>query len=68
MVIALLGLACIITITDGNATHAGRALVLVGAIAWSIANIVMKKSGTKDVLAFLVWSSLFAPIPLFLIA
>ncbi len=66
--IALVGLACIITITDGTATPPGVALVIVGAIAWSTANIVIKKSGTKDVLAFLVWSSLFAPIPLFVIA
>ncbi|HGL4257049.1 EamA family transporter [Burkholderia dolosa] len=66
--VALVGLACIITITDGTATPLGVALVIVGAIAWSTANIVIKKSGTKDVLAFLVWSSLFAPIPLFVIA
>ncbi|MBR8314012.1 EamA family transporter [Burkholderia dolosa] len=66
--VALVGLACIITITDGTATPLGVTLVIVGAIAWSTANIVIKKSGTKDVLAFLVWSSLFAPIPLFVIA
>ncbi|MBN3723791.1 EamA family transporter [Burkholderia sp. Ac-20379] len=66
--IALLGLACIITITDGTAKPLGVALVIAGAIAWSTANVVIKQSGTKDVFAFLVWSSLFAPIPLFAIA
>jgi O-acetylserine/cysteine efflux transporter len=66
--VALLGLACIITITDGTATLSGVALVMVGAFSWSIANIIIKKSGTTQVFAFLVWASLFAPLPLFLIA
>jgi O-acetylserine/cysteine efflux transporter len=67
IVVALVGLACIITITDGSTTLLGIALVIVGAMSWSTANIVIKKAGTKDVLAFLVWSSLFSPIPLFII-
>jgi len=54
--LALLGLACVVTLADGSAT------------SWSLANTVIKKSSTKEVLAFLVWSSLFSPIPLFLIA
>lgn len=66
--LALLGLALIISITDGTVTLVGVALVIFGAISWSLANIVIKKSGTKEVFAFLVWSSLFSPIPLFLIA
>lgn len=66
--ISLLGLACVIAITDGSATPAGIALVIVGALAWSGANLVIKLSGTREVLAFLVWSSLFSPLPLFAIA
>lgn len=68
VVIGLLGLACVIAITDGSATPAGIALVIVGALAWSGANLVIKLSGTREVLAFLVWSSLFSPLPLFAIA
>ncbi|MEO9332614.1 EamA family transporter [Ectopseudomonas guguanensis] len=66
--IALLGLGLIINITDGTVTLVGIALVIFGALCWSLANIVIKKAGTKEVFAFLVWSSLFSPIPLFLIA
>ncbi|MDP9939178.1 EamA family transporter [Ectopseudomonas alcaliphila] len=66
--IALLGLALIISITDGTVTLAGVALVIFGALSWSLANILIKKSGAQEVFAFLVWSSLFSPIPLFLIA
>jgi O-acetylserine/cysteine efflux transporter len=68
ILLSLLGLACVVTLADGSATLAGIVLVIVGAASWSIANIGIKQSGTKEVLAFLVWSSLFSPIPLFLIA
>ncbi|MSE19022.1 EamA family transporter, partial [Pantoea agglomerans] len=54
-------------ITDGSVTFSGMLLVLAGAVAWSIANIINKKAGTRQVFAFLVWSSAFAPIPLFLL-
>lgn len=66
--VALAGLASIITITDGSVSALGVALVVIGALSWSSANIIIKRAGTKDVLAFLVWSSLFSPIPLFAIA
>lgn len=66
--VALVGLASIITITDGSVSVLGVALVVIGALSWSSANIIIKRAGTKDVLAFLVWSSLFSPIPLFAIA
>lgn len=66
--IVLIGLLSVIRLTDGSVTLAGVMLVIFGAISWSIANIVIKTSGTKEVLAFLVWSSLFSPIPLFLLA
>ncbi|MCW5235550.1 EamA family transporter [Verminephrobacter eiseniae] len=68
IVIALLGLASIILVSDGTVTLTGVALVIFGAISWSVANVIIKKSGTREVLAFLVWSSLFSPLPLFAIA
>ncbi|MDF7647708.1 EamA family transporter [Pantoea sp. Acro-805] len=63
--IACAGLLSIVFITDGSVTYTGMLLVLLGAIAWSVANIINKKAGTKQVFAFLVWSSAFSPIPLF---
>ena len=65
--IACGGLLSIVFITDGSVTFSGMLLVLAGAIAWSIANIINKKAGTRQVFAFLVWSSVFAPVPLFLL-
>ncbi|MFE2304818.1 EamA family transporter [Streptomyces sp. NPDC059411] len=63
--VALVGLACIVFITDGSVTLAGLGLVLFGAAAWSAANVILKKAAPKDVLGFLVWSCVFSPIPLF---
>lgn len=65
--VALCGLSSIIFIADGSVTAAGLLLVLLGAAAWSVTNIINKKAGTKQVFAFLVWSSAFSPLPLFLL-
>ncbi|MVV51723.1 hypothetical protein EJA72_26275 [Pseudomonas sp. PB120] len=59
------GLLSILSIVDGTVTTAGLILVLLGAVAWSAANVIMKKAKTTQVFAFLVWSSAFSPIPLF---
>lgn len=40
-------------------------LMVVGAaFTWGCANMVIKRAGKVDTLAFLVWSSLFSPLPL----
>ncbi len=67
IVIALGGLTSIIFIVDGSVNLPGLALVIAGAVSWSIANIINKKAKTQDVFAFLVWSSAFSPLPLFLL-
>ena len=40
-------------------------LVICGAASWGVANIISKAARPPDMLAFVVWSSLAAPIPLF---
>ncbi|CNL29610.1 EamA family transporter [Yersinia proxima] len=66
--VALLGLTSIIFISDGSVTFIGLALVLCGAVVWGLVSIIIKKSDTKQVFSFLVWSSLFDPIPLFILS
>ncbi|PNM26199.1 hypothetical protein A6J66_019735 [Yersinia enterocolitica] len=66
--VALLGLISIIFISDGSVTPTGLILVLCGAVVWGLVSIIIKKANTKQVFAFLVWSSLFSPIPLFLLS
>jgi O-acetylserine/cysteine efflux transporter len=67
ILIALGGLLSIIFIADGSVTATGLVLVLLGAVAWSVANVINKKARTRQVFAFLVRSSAFSPIPLFLL-
>lgn len=68
IVIALLGLVLIISVTDGSVTLLGLVFVLIGAISLSITNIIVKLVGTKDVFSFLIWATVFAPLPLFFLA
>ncbi|HEY5799368.1 MAG TPA: EamA family transporter [Burkholderiaceae bacterium] len=67
-VCALAGIAAIFGISDGSASAAGLLLVLAGAAAWAYANLLVKRAGSGNMLAFLVWSSLAAPLPLLAIA
>lgn len=64
LAIASAGLLSAVLITDGSVTYLGVVLVLAAAVSWSAANVVMKKAHPDRVLAFLLWSSLFAPVPL----
>ncbi len=41
--------------------------MLFSALAWSIGNIIIKVSGVREIFAFVVWASLFAPFPLVLL-
>ena len=65
--VALIGLILILTVTGGNVSKVGAALVILGAICWSSCNIIVRKNKPDNMLAFIVWSSLFSAIPLFLI-
>lgn len=67
MAVALVGLVLIILDRDGYATLVGTALVLIGAVSWSVCNLMVKKYKPANMLAFVVWSSLFSVPPLFLI-
>ena len=65
----LLGTAGIATIMlhgGGSATPLGLGLVLVAALSWAGGNQVAKLSGATDMLAFVVWASLFSVPPLLL--
>lgn len=43
----------------------GPFLMVIGAaFFWGVANAIGKKAGTRDMLGFIVWSSLVVPVPL----
>jgi O-acetylserine/cysteine efflux transporter len=59
------GIGIIASHTDGSTTVLGLAMVLVAAFSWSSGNIVGKRAGAVNMLAYVVWSSVFAAPPLF---
>lgn len=43
-------------------------LVLGAAVAWGTGNVIAKRAGRVDLLGFIAWSSLAAPLPLALLS
>lgn len=68
LVLAVAGLGVILSHTDGSITALGLGLLLVAAFSWSAGNMVSRAAGKVDMLAYVVWSSLFAVPPLFALA
>lgn len=67
-IIAILGLALSVSVTDGSVTTLGLILILIASLSWSITSIIVKKAGTKEIFSFSIWGMLFAPLPLFALA
>lgn len=67
MLLAAIGLVGILMGSTGQATTVGFLLVMVSALAWSVGNVIIKLSKVREIFAFVVWASLFAPIPLLLL-
>ncbi len=68
LALAAAGLVLIGLRADGETTAAGLALVLAAALGWAIGNLIAKRAGRVDMLAYVAWSSLFAVPPLFLLS
>ncbi|RON10248.1 EamA family transporter [Pseudomonas brassicacearum] len=62
--LAALGLISIIFSSPGHATTVGYGLLLMSAFSWSVGNVIIKQSKVREMFAFVVWASLFPPIPL----
>ncbi|MEG3756079.1 EamA family transporter [Psychromonas arctica] len=65
--LALSGLLVSLTVNDGSVTKTGLMLILLAALSWSLASIIIKKAGTQQIFAFSLWAMACAPIPLFVI-
>jgi O-acetylserine/cysteine efflux transporter len=68
LLLAVAGIAVILTHTGGSITLLGLGLLLIAALSWSGGNMVSRAAGKVDMLAYVVWSSLFAVPPLFALA
>ena len=68
LLLAATGIGVIAWHTDGSTTVAGVALVLLAALCWSGGNMVGKRAGRVNMVAYVAWSSLFAAPPLFILS
>lgn len=68
LALAITGIGIILLFTDGMTTPVGIVLVLVAALCWAGGNIVARSSPGVDMLAYVVWASLFSVPPLFLLS
>jgi len=62
------GLGVIVAHTDGSTTLLGLGLILLAAMAWAGGNLVSRAAGRINMVAYVVWSSLFAVPPLFVLS
>ena len=68
LALAVAGVIVIAAHTGGATRIGGVLLVLGAALSWSLGNMVQRRAGRIDMLAFVVWASLFAIPPLFALA
>jgi O-acetylserine/cysteine efflux transporter len=61
------GLWVIVAHTDGSTTVLGLGLILLAALSWAGGNLVSRSAGRINMVAYVVWSSLFAVPPLALL-
>lgn len=66
--VALFGLGLIISVADGSVSSLGLTLTLCAALSLSFTNIIIKKAKLLNVFSFMVYASLFSPLPLFFLA
>ncbi len=68
LALAAAGLVLIVAHRGGDVTPLGLVLILLAALCWAGGNLIAKAAGRVDMLAYVVWSSLFAVPPLLLLS
>ena len=68
LVLAAGGLVWLMIHTNAEMTPLGLGLVLLAALGWAGGNIVARRAGKVNMVAYVVWSSLFAAPALFALA
>lgn len=68
LALAFAGLGVILAHSGKGATPLGLGLTLLAALCWAGGNAVSRASGRVNMLAYVVWSSLFAAPPLYVLS
>lgn len=64
LALAVTGIAVIAAHAEGGTTVLGVLMVLFAAFSWAGGNIIARRSGKVNMLAYVVWASLFSAPPL----
>jgi O-acetylserine/cysteine efflux transporter len=64
LALAVAGIGVIAAHTDATTTALGLVLVLLAAFSWAAGNLVARRAGSANMLAYVVWASLFSVPPL----
>ena len=67
LAVAGLGIVALHVSPGAGVTLFGVVLVIVAAISWAGGNLVARSAGRVDALGFMVWSSPFAAVPLWIV-
>ena len=67
-IVAFVGIAVIGSQRLAGASLGPFLLVILAAVFWALGNVLAKTVGKVDMLAFTIWSSLAAPLPLFFLS
>lgn len=65
LLLAVAGILIIVVHTDSSTTPLGLALVLAAAMSWAGGNVVARSTPDVNMLAYVVWASLFSAPPLY---
>ena len=68
LTLAAAGLAWLMTHMTAEVTALGIGLVLVAALGWAGGNTVQRRANAPNMLAYVVWASVFSAPPLFALA
>jgi O-acetylserine/cysteine efflux transporter len=65
LMLAVAGIGVILVHTDAATTPLGLGLVLLAALCWAGGNVVVRSTPNVNMLAYVVWASLFSAPPLY---
>ena len=68
MALAFAGMAVIALSKGGEGTLLGLALTILGGLSWAITNIFMKRAGSIDMFALLIWVAALGALPMFAVS
>lgn len=68
LALAAAGLGVIVVNSGHDVTVLGLVMTLMAAFCWACANLIAKASGSVNMLAYVVWASLFSIPPLLLLS